>query len=316
MLYSGPVGQAAASLVSSLRSTSGAGPMPASVNPADWMMSAIDAPSVSVSAMAARFQSSLAGAAVQSEVARAVAVEAAAGRHSVDDTGTIPNCLTRFCLLLQRSCLVYWRDHGYNTTRVIVLLGVALLFGSAYFQLQDTDQAGVYSVIGATYMAANYAALLLMASSIPPVILARPYVSRQVRLGYYSAEAHALATSLVEIAWLLIIGLMFSSIFYFLLGLDPYNFWGYFGAQAAISVVFVLFGHVVANTASTQQAALGTANAIMSLTFVFAGFVVPASDMAVGWRWIHRVVPIRHALGALVVQAFHCPDGQEDHAAN
>jgi len=129
---------------------------------------------------------------------------------------------------------------------------MAAVFGLTFFGIEDTDQAGVFSIIGAAFMGASFSAMMLLNVAIPPLLTVRPALYRELDAGFYSPESWAIATTLMEIPWLMGLITVFASILYFMIGLEPANFPAFLGAIFMLALALVMFGHMVAMGSGSQ----------------------------------------------------------------
>lgn len=132
---------------------------------------------------------------------------------------------TQFFVLLVRSLRTYWRTPSYNLVRQVFAVAVSLLLGLSYFDL-DNDQAGLRGRVAVLYFSSVLGVVAIL-NAMPPMFQDRAVFYRERSSGYYRSWAYFMATGLVELPFVTVMALLYSSIFYWLVGLKSSGF-GFF----------------------------------------------------------------------------------------
>lgn len=219
-----------------------------------------------------------------------------------------PGWCNEFWLVLWRAAVVSFRDVDYNTSRMIGLPVLAALFGVVFWQIDDVDQSATFSIIGAAFIGGLFAAVIGMNLAIVPAITTRPSLYREIDAGFYAPESQSLATTLVEVPWVAGLTLGYSAIIYFMVGLEPSQFWFFYATVLVLGLVFTFLGHTLAAVSPSQQIATAIATVAMGVQALFGGFLYPGPSMEPGWIWLHYLVPLRYGIGGLITPPFACDD--------
>ena len=166
--------------------------------------------------------------------------------------------------------------------------------------------------MGAAFIGGLFGCVLLMNLAIPPLVTTRPSMYREIDAGFYQPESWSIATSLIELPWIAVLLLAYSSIVYFMIGLEPSQFGFFYATVFLLGTVFTFLGHTLAAVSNSQQIATAIATVLMGVQALFAGFLVPGPNMADGWIWLHYLVPLRYGLGGLMSTPFYCSDTSGD----
>ena len=241
-VYSGPLGAAGADFIRYLSALPGMAPPPPGMNPASWMLDALQgldstdkagaggsaevgAASATVLGGAetqAAFFKSAVGAAALADVAAAGAPKEGTPRVAFPTRFAV-DFARQTAALLARNSKSYWRNVALNVGRLVSLVTLNLMFGTTWYKIRDNsgDLAGVQSLISAIYMSVAFAALINMQTSVPGLISVRAVFYREQASSMYDSFAYSLSLFLIELPYLAIIILVSTSVGYFMFGLRP-----------------------------------------------------------------------------------------------
>lgn len=122
----------------------------------------------------------------------------------------------QFTTNMKRSLRTFWRNPGYNYTRIVNGVVQAMILGFAFFQV-ERNQAGATVIVGAIFMGAFYS-LVSISASVTSVIGDRVAFYRESAAGAYNAAAYYLSIGIADLPFNFVASTLFATIFYFLVG--------------------------------------------------------------------------------------------------
>ncbi|TNY20692.1 putative ABC transporter PMR5 [Rhodotorula diobovata] len=233
---------------------------------------------------------------------------AAVAKAKMPLTGKNNGYKVNFALQVWELMRVQFRLQAADPTDIVVRLAAnafnALIVGSVSYK-PPASQLGAFAVAGALFFAILYFVIFSF-SEIPTTVLGRPLLIKHRGLGFYTPAANTLALMIADIPLYTLQTLVFSALFYFLIGLNPgakYFFTFFFIAftnYAAMSVCY----RMIASWSPNLSVAVRYGGFALSLVLSCAGFVIPPREM-LGWMsWMRRIAPPAYALEALLANEF------------
>ncbi|PXF46399.1 ABC transporter G family member 2 [Gracilariopsis chorda] len=201
--------------------------------------------------------------------------------------------------MIRRQFWRYWRLPEYNTTRVMLLLMIALMIGLLFLRELSNTQTGAmlsFAALFLTVIPSNLSAQ----NVIPPTTSGRAVFYREIASGTYETTAHHVAVGLVELPFTVVATTVFVVVFYFMVGLTPGRFGYFFLASQLLYLFTVVLGVMLASVTPTAAFAENLANSILSLFNVVSGFFIRKDEMPSWWRWSVWVNPFSYYLSGLV----------------
>ena len=209
-------------------------------------------------------------------------------------------------LLLGRELKLTLRDTVALRARFIQAIVMAVVVGTTYLQLEETE---FQVMLGAIFFTATLVAFVNIAS-IEPVNFARAVVAKHRDALMYSPSTYVAASVLNSVPVSGLEAMIFSGIVYFLVGLNASaeRFFAFalvvFAASLAFSSLFRLVGSAIPNL-QAAQAAGGPLTGLMS---VLAGFLVTNEQMPVWLGWLTYISPFYWIVRALSLLEFSSED--------
>ncbi|GAA6004217.1 uncharacterized protein JCM10292_007295 [Rhodotorula paludigena] len=180
----------------------------------------------------------------------------------------------------------------------------ALIVGSVSYKPPAT-QMGSFAVAGALFFAILYFVIFAF-GEVPATVLGRPLQIKHRSLGFYNPAAATLALMIADIPLYALQTLVFSALFYFLVGLNSSAktfftfFFICFSNYSALAVCF----RMISSWSPNLSVAVRYSGFALSLMLSCAGFVLPPPGM-LGWAsWMRRFAPPAWALEALLGNEF------------
>lgn len=211
--------------------------------------------------------------------------------------------LTQIREVVNRQFQLYWRMPEYNGTRLSFSFAIACILGVLFLQEVGTDQQGFSTAFAALFLTL-IPAFLSALNVIPTTMTGRDVFYREVSSGTFKPIAHHIAIYLVEIPYTFAASIIFTVVFYFMIGLDHAKF-GYFAlAVAYLNLFAVAFGVMLSAISPAAQTASITTNAVCCLFMSLGGFLIRKSQMPAWWRWTTWVNPFHYYLSGVIFNQF------------
>ncbi|TMW65969.1 hypothetical protein Poli38472_003734 [Pythium oligandrum] len=308
-VFYGDLGSDCRNLIDYFESISGLKPLPSNYNPATWMLECI-------------------GAGVSNEVAVDVDFvehfKASEHRRILDerldkDGVTRPadgvaelkfankraaSGATQFRFLLRRSFALYWRSASYNLTRFGIALCLAVLFWIVFGSADYATYQGLSSGIGMVFLTSLFNGIVSFNSVLPIANEERNAFYRERASQTYNAFWYFVASTIVEIPYVFVSGLLFSVIFFPAVGFEGFATGVLYWINVSLLILMqTYFGQFLAYAFPTVEVAAIVGILLNSVCFLFMGFVPPTSKLPSGYKWLAHITPQRYPfmiLSALV----------------
>ncbi|CDF34514.1 unnamed protein product [Chondrus crispus] len=292
-VYFGDIGEGGGAIRNYFRSR-GAPEMEEDTNPADWMLDVIADESKDWS-----------GEWRDSEERRKTVDEVEELAKPEDDVDSSEGSFQGIGLqkqlfeVVRRLFWRYWRLPEYNLTRVVLMLAIALLIGVLYLRDVEDTQVGAQVAFAALFLTVIPSSLSAQ-NVIPPTVNGRSVFYREIASGTYKPLSFHFALGLVEIPFTFVATLVFTIVFYFMVGLDAARF-GYFFLAAQLLYYFsVVLGVMLASITPSIALAEMIASSFTSVFNVLSGFFITKNAMPVWWRWSTWINPFFYYLSGIV----------------
>ena len=293
--YFGELGESSETLLSHFSTLSGEKP-PASVNPADYVLSVLDngSPDNAISAFKETDLSKDVDSAIDADV------ESAMVKDPSFVAGNRLTFFTELGLLFRRQFLVQWRNPSYSLMRMSVGAGATFLLGLLFFDIQKNIQGAVFSIAAIFFM--TFVLVIPMQAAVIPLIEDRSVLYREAVSGTYSRFSYGLGSLLADIPFHIINTIIMYAVIYYLVGFRP-------GIEYVGFFIFMLFlanwsvmsmGQLYALVTPNEETANGLAGLSVILSVCLMGFLITASAMPSGWQWANQVNLFRYILQGLV----------------
>ncbi|KAG0460355.1 hypothetical protein HPP92_020243 [Vanilla planifolia] len=211
--------------------------------------------------------------------------------------------LTEHYLNFKSQCLVcmwkqqksYWKNPEHNIVRFITTLSTSLLFGVVFWQIGTnlTKEQDIFNILGVMYGSTMFLGFTNCSIVQPIVGIERNVLYRERLAGMYSTLPYTIAQVAIEIPYIVVQVLIFSSIVYTMAGFQPaISKFLWFAFFMLLSFVyFTLFGMMTVALMPTQEIAALISFLIFILWNVFSGFIIPRKMIPVWWRWYYWANP-------------------------
>ncbi|GMF50699.1 unnamed protein product [Phytophthora fragariaefolia] len=219
--------------------------------------------------------------------------------------------------LLKRFFTTYWRTPSYNLTRLGISLLLGFIFGVVYVGSEYDTYQGINSGLGMVYLSTMFIALVSFMSGLPLVYEERSVFYRERAAQTYNSAWFFLSFSLVEIPYVLVGALLFTVVYYPMVGLGGFPEAALYWINLALLILFEAYLVQLAMfSASTMELATILGVLINSFGLMLTGFNPPALQIPAGYKWVYDIVPHRYTFSVLVAIVFgDCSDAQLDEIA-
>lgn len=176
---------------------------------------------------------------------------------------------TQVCLVTRRFFTAYWRTPSYNLTRLVIALGLGSAFGLLLVVEDFTTYQGMNSAVGVILMTAMYQGNISFVGVLP--------FTAQERASYYrERNSQTYSVLLVEIPYAFASGLIFSVVFYPMLGFTSiYTGLLYWVAVSLFVLVETYLGQFLVHALPTVELAAIVGVLLNSFFMLFSGFNSP-----------------------------------------
>ncbi|RLN85294.1 hypothetical protein BBJ28_00019481 [Nothophytophthora sp. Chile5] len=212
--------------------------------------------------------------------------------------------------LLHRSFVSYWRTASYNITRAGISLILALIFGVAFLEADYGSYAGANAGVGMLFIATGFNGIVSFFGVLPVAVADRAPFYRERAGQTYSAFWYFIAGSIVEIPYVFGSTLLFTVVFYPMVGFTggvaaAALFW----LNTALLVLLqVYMGQLLAYALPTAELAMVVGVVVNTASFLFMGFNPPVHVIPSGYKWLYHIVPLRYSFSVLAAIVFaDCP---------
>ncbi|KAF9242291.1 ABC-2 type transporter-domain-containing protein [Melanogaster broomeanus] len=214
------------------------------------------------------------------------------------------------CAVMRRKWQIVKGDWVTYAIQIWAQVFQGIIMGSVFFRLPD-DTSAYYSRSSALFFALLFNSFTAMAE-ITSLFAQRPIVLRHQKGAMYYPFIESLAHTVVDIPITFITGVLFSLIFYFMVGLQQSV------SQFFTFVLFVFTGTLImkiyfrsaAASSRTESSAIAMGGTGLIVTALYSGYVVSTPSIARALHWITHVTPIRYSFESLMVNEFHAVDGK------
>ncbi|CAL5000751.1 unnamed protein product [Urochloa decumbens] len=205
------------------------------------------------------------------------------------------NFTTQCVACLWKQSCAYWKNSEHNVVRFINTFAVSIMFGIVFWKIGSTikDEQDVFNILGIVYGSALFLGFMNCSILQPVVAMERVVLYREKAAGMYSTMAYAIAQVSVELPYMLVQVLIFSSIVYPMIGfeLTAGKFFWFFLYLVMSFMYYTLYGMMTVALTPNIEIAMGLSFLIFIFWNVFSGFIISRELMPLWWRWVYWADP-------------------------
>eukprot|EP00644_Phytophthora_capsici_P015914 jgi/Phyca11/10414/fgenesh1_pm.PHYCAscaffold_49_\ len=216
----------------------------------------------------------------------------------------------QFRMLVGRFLTIYWRTPSYNLTRFMIAFGLAIVFGLVLVNGEYTTYQGINSAVGVIFMTALYQSYISYVGCLPFTARERVSYYRERDSQTYSAFWYFVGASVAEIPFVFGSGLVFTVIFFPLMGVGSFGTAVLYWINVSLFVLMETYlGQMFIYALPTVEVAAIVGVFINAIFLLFAGFNPPTASIPSGYIWINYLTPNRYSNSILVALLFgHCSE--------
>lgn len=217
---------------------------------------------------------------------------------------------TQMVFLIRRHFRLYWRTASYNLTRIVISLGLALLFGLVFAGGDYTTYAGINSGVSVVFNVAMFSGWVSFQSIVPMTFQLRTSFYRERASQTYNAFWYFVGETIAEIPYVFTSGFVFTVIFFPMVGFSGFwtgvQFWLVF---SLIVLGQTYFGMLIIYALPSMEVASVVGTLVNSTFFLFGGFNPPSNAIPTGYKWLHGITPQRFPISIITSLVFcNCPN--------
>lgn len=206
--------------------------------------------------------------------------------------------------ITKRSVLNNWRNPLMFWIRLVMYIAMALLVGSAWFNVELTQQF-IYDRLSFLFFSVAFLGFMAVAG-IPAFLEERFIFVREYTNGYYGVTSYVLSNTVVMLPFLFIISMIYAGIAYPMVGLRA-------GASAFFTfVLFLWLGLIVAESLTifvaglipVFVAALAVTAFLNGVFMVVQGYFIPQDNIPGMWIWANVIDYQKYSFGGMVFNEF------------
>ncbi|KAL5736491.1 hypothetical protein ACOSP7_030964 [Xanthoceras sorbifolium] len=224
-----------------------------------------------------------------------------------------PNSQFQEVLILgQRFCSNIFRTRQLFATRVIQALVAGLILGSIFFNVgHDNGQIALQTRIG--FFAFSLTFLLTSTTEGLPIFLQeRRILMSETSRGAYRVSSYVLSNTLIFIPFLLMVGLLFTTPVYWLVGLRR-EIDGFLYFSLVVWMVLLMSNSFVACfSALVPNFIMGTSviAGLMGSFFLFSGYFISKENIPDYWIFMHYLSMFKYPFECLMINEYGGEQGK------
>ncbi|EGG18887.1 ABC transporter G family protein [Cavenderia fasciculata] len=208
--------------------------------------------------------------------------------------------------LLKRGWYAQVRRIQNLRTRMIRSVFLGAVFGTLFLQLGN-EQEDIYSRTSLIFFSLVFGGMSATAA-IPLIATERGVFYREQSSGMYRIWIYMLTFIIADVPFIFLSALAYTIPAYFIAGLklSPHGQPFFFNVLITFIVYFCfqMIAMLFACIFPTVELASALIGVILSLTALFAGFIIPSVSMPEAWKWAHHIDFITYSLESALVNEF------------
>ncbi|XP_014285221.1 protein white [Halyomorpha halys] len=210
--------------------------------------------------------------------------------------------MAQFRAVLWRSWLSVMKEPVLIKVRMLQTFMVALMIGVIYFG-QELDQDGVMNINGALFICLTNMTFQNVFAVINVFCSELPVFLREHMNGMYRTDIYFLCKTLAEVPVFLAVPIIFTSVIYYMVGLNP-AFVRFLSAALIITLVSNVatsFGYFISCVSSSISVALSIGPPVIIPFLLFGGFFLNAGSVPPYFKWLSQLSWFKYGNEALLI---------------
>uniref|UniRef100_K3WZI3 ABC transporter domain-containing protein n=1 Tax=Globisporangium ultimum (strain ATCC 200006 / CBS 805.95 / DAOM BR144) TaxID=431595 RepID=K3WZI3_GLOUD len=309
-VFFGELGKDCRNLVGYFEAIPGVSPLPTGYNPATWMLECIGAgvsnEVVNDTNFVQIFNQSELKSALDAEITKpGVGHIAPDSSKLLFSNKRASASTTQMNLLVTRFFDLYWRTPTYTLTRFILSLVLAVLFGLVFVDNEYDSYQGLNSGTGMISLSIVFNGLISLNSVIPVAIKDRSSYYRERASQTYNAFWYFIGSTLAEIPYVLLSGLIYTVVFYPMVGFTGFSTGVLYWLNMSLLMLYNAYlGQLLAFAFPSEELAMVMAILTTSIFLLFMGFSPPTNQLPSGYKWLYDITPQKYSYAIAVSLVF------------
>ena len=219
-----------------------------------------------------------------------------------DDYVTANNFFYETYIICSRNLENIIRTKELFVARIGSAMGFSFLIGSLFYRRPETD-VGVTERVA--YLVFTLAFFLYTGLDALPIFLSeREIFEREYSRGAYRAISYVTANTIVQIPFLLIIGLVYAIPSYYLVMLpnEAATFFFFILTLLCTTMASEAFAVLISALVPDPMAGQTIGSALLSVMFLLSGFFITANNIPVWWTWLHYLSLFKYPYESLTIE--------------
>ncbi|KAF4611873.1 hypothetical protein D9613_003579 [Agrocybe pediades] len=226
-------------------------------------------------------------------------------RHSQSGSPYLLNLAEQVAIVMRRRVQILRGNMLATFLLLFTFTFQAIVMGTVFLHTKAVT-SGFFARGSALFFTVLFNAITSMAE-IPALYSQRPIILRHQKGGLYRPFVEALALTLVDIPITAVITIVYSSIFYWLVGfqrsVSQFALFNLF--TIGISVAMKAWFRGLSAAFASEAAAQSLAGISALILILYAGYTTPRPTMIGALRWLVYVNPLKYGFEALMTNEFH-----------
>jgi ABC-type multidrug transport system permease subunit len=190
-------------------------------------------------------------------------------------------------------------------TRFVISIILALLFGLVFVNAEYTSYQGINAGVGMVFMATLFNGVVSFNSVLPIASEERASFYRERASQTYNALWYFLGTTVAEIPYTFGSGLLFTVIFFPMVGFTGFGTAVLFWINMSLLILLSTYmGQFLAYAMPSVEVAAIIGVLMNNIFFTFMGFNPPAVNIPSGYKWLFHITPQRYSLAIIEALVF------------
>lgn len=191
-----------------------------------------------------------------------------------------------------------------------ILLFMAFVFGFAYLQIDDKDEAGINSKIGCIYAGVGFVCTMHVSYSMPFVLRMRAVFYRERASNTYASWVYSTCLGIVELPYLLVCTLIFVIPYYWMIGFaaSAEQFFHFILVMFLVATYCSFLGQLFSSLSPNMQVSDIFASMCLDLVHLFGGVLIQKAAMPENWQWMYHANVMPKAVVSIALSQFYCAE--------
>eukprot|EP00871_Galdieria_phlegrea_P002260 jgi/Galph1/3034/GphlegSOOS_G1687.1 len=226
--------------------------------------------------------------------------------HKLYQKNCLQSLTSQLKLLIHRQIKIERKNKPALIARAIRYIMMSLIMGALFWQTKPTE-LGAQIYPGILFIAIITVGLGSM-KTLSDILDSRAVFDKHRSNHFYNAFPLVLSQALIELPICFLESLIFSSILYFMVGLNEVDGARRYGflvlCMFVLDISMASLVRFIGFSSSSIHVSNAISNGLLVIFVVFAGFVVPKKHIGVWWIWLFWLSPFNYLLDAAIINQY------------